>query len=281
MSRSLVWKDLNINQIEQILNIIDDREESERRLAELFDLSLEPEHSDGIILDFYYFNLVFAIEQNFTAEKLSTFFSLMKDTFYRSMDDPNINEDSALNMFKTSLIDHSVHRPPFSVQIFSFDDVEKIADFAVNSFFEHFKMYQYVFQPKEILSLTTTDIFRAITHPPSFPPLKESLPEEEVEEMMMVWTEEEPVDVLRDQLDDIDLSQLTPEIIQQVIKQALHAQVVGLKREQRKELDAVEEDLVNQVKNPSGLIGQEEETGKSGKKKPATPKDKKKKGKDE
>ena len=48
------------------------------------------------------------------------------------------------------------------------------------SFFEHFKLYQYVFVEKDILSLSTTEIFREIELPKPFPPLTQALPASEV-----------------------------------------------------------------------------------------------------
>ena len=125
-----------------------------RWLSETFNLSLETNGPDAIIIDFYYYNLVFAEECGFTAEKISTFFSIMKQTLFTScclriflslciysiwmnssfLARRNCNSEEVLNLFKQLLTSHSVHRPPFSVQIFSFEDVARIADYAVNRF---------------------------------------------------------------------------------------------------------------------------------------------------
>jgi hypothetical protein len=106
MSLALVWKDLSLQQVENVSALLSDKAKaiefvhrfllllaslfsfnspfSCRFLAQTFQLSLEENGADSIILDYYYYNLVFAEECGFTAEKISTFFSIMKQTFYKS-----------------------------------------------------------------------------------------------------------------------------------------------------------------------------------------------------
>jgi hypothetical protein len=56
-----------------------------RYLGNVFGLNTNEQSDDGIILDYYYYNLIFAKEENFTAEKISAFFSIMKQTLYDSL----------------------------------------------------------------------------------------------------------------------------------------------------------------------------------------------------
>ncbi|KAH7816218.1 putative flagellar associated protein [Monocercomonoides exilis] len=250
MTLSLVWKDLTLQQVETVTALLDNKQKADKFLSETFNLDLDDEGSDAIIIDYYYYNLVFAEECGFTAEKISTFFSIMKNTLFKACENRNATMTDALKLFNKLLTDHSVHRPPFSVQIFSFDDVAKIADYAVNSFFQHFKLYQYVFVEKETLKLETTDIFREVEAPPQFPPMTSAIPEETILNKVFVWDEEEPTEVLREQLEMMDLSTITPEVIQKAVKAALQQQVIELKRSQRMELEEVEKQLMEKVTHP-------------------------------
>ncbi|KAA6378140.1 MAG: hypothetical protein EZS28_026334 [Streblomastix strix] len=269
MAHSLAFSEITLRQVEELSVILSDKPKAEHYLANLFHLEESELSQDAIILDFYYYNLVFAEECGFTAEKISAFFSIMKETFFKSLEHSNLTYIDALNKFKQLLIAHSVNRPPQSVQIFSFDDVAKITEYAVDSFFAHLKLYQYVFVQKDTLALTTTDVFRPVDVPQPFPPMVQALPEDIVLEKVMVWEEEEPVQVLRDQLEEIDLSTVSPEIIQQAIQAALHSQIVELKRAQRQELEEVEKQLLEKAAHPElgedGTDGKEEKKGGKGK----------------
>ena len=48
--------------------------------------------------------------------------------------------------FDTSAISY-FQRPPFSIDLFNADEVSKITDYVLNTYFRHFKMYKYVFTP--------------------------------------------------------------------------------------------------------------------------------------
>lgn len=107
MSLALVWKDLSLQQVETVSALLSDKAKAEqfvfslsslftkhlmrsfpntstRWLSTTFKLSMDEDSPDAIIIDFYYYNLVFAEECGFTAEKISTFFSIMKQTFLKS-----------------------------------------------------------------------------------------------------------------------------------------------------------------------------------------------------
>merc|ERR1712025_277836 len=88
-----------------------------------------------------------------TKEKTSTVFSIVKKVFESCTETSYDNLDDTFKFFKTLLIAHSVQRPPFSIEIFSTLDVERISDHVVNTFFKHFQMYKHAFTPKVRLSL--------------------------------------------------------------------------------------------------------------------------------
>jgi len=113
----LMWKDLSIQDVEAYVKITD----SQERLSLLQRVAAEglpedPERAD-IVLDLYYYALQFGIERAFTADKLSVLFSIVKLTFEESMRN-FLPAKASFNFFRDLLLQHSVHRPPFSVGLF-------------------------------------------------------------------------------------------------------------------------------------------------------------------
>lgn len=47
-------------------------------------------------------------------------------------------------------------RPPFSIELFSPDQVKLITEYTINTYFRHFKMYKYAFTPQVKLDLGIT-----------------------------------------------------------------------------------------------------------------------------
>jgi len=41
-----------------------------------------------------------------------------------------------------------MQRPPFSIDLFGANDVRKIVEYVINTYFRHFKLYKYAFTPK-------------------------------------------------------------------------------------------------------------------------------------
>lgn len=49
-------------------------------------------------------------------------------------------------------------RPPFSIDLFKEEQLLALADYVVNTYFRHFKLYKYVFTPQVRLDLSLTYI---------------------------------------------------------------------------------------------------------------------------
>ena len=63
--------------------------------------------------------------------------------------------EEGLSIFKSILTKHCLHRPPYSIFVFSENDKTLILNFALNSFFRHLSLYEYSFKPKIDLELVT------------------------------------------------------------------------------------------------------------------------------
>ncbi|KAJ3033377.1 hypothetical protein HDV00_006396 [Rhizophlyctis rosea] len=113
-----------------------------------------PEDRGLILLDFYYYNLSFAKDQSFTPEQTSVFFSIMKETFYNSIASPFIHLQKDYQFFQDLLLQHCIHRPPYSQKLFSFKEMKVVNEYAATTFFRHYLMYKYAFTKKMRLDFT-------------------------------------------------------------------------------------------------------------------------------
>merc|ERR1711869_181075 len=64
-----------------------------------------------------------------------------------------LRSEETWDLTKSMLLRHSVTRPPYSVAVFSANDLKVIMDYVLNTFFRHFNLYQYVYVPHRQLKL--------------------------------------------------------------------------------------------------------------------------------
>ena len=62
-------------------------------------------------------------------------------------------------MLKEHLKNHSIHRPPYQIFIFSDAEVEKIIQFSLCTFLRHFSLYEFAFKPRIELVLRSDPVF--------------------------------------------------------------------------------------------------------------------------
>ncbi len=98
-----------------------------------------------IIIDQYFYLVKFSLENSFNKEQISCLLTILKNTHDLAVDTSFGNLDETFDYFKNSMLIHSVHRPPFSLQIFSTKQLELVFNYIFNSYFKQFKFYKYVF----------------------------------------------------------------------------------------------------------------------------------------
>ncbi|VFV37312.1 Hypothetical predicted protein [Lynx pardinus] len=130
-----------------------------RVLAELLGLG-SPEQSlrDAIILDLFSHALIFCRQQGFSLEQTSTACALLQDLHKACVATPLGNVEECYRYFTSVLFCHGVRRPPFSINLFREEQLLALADYVVNTYFRHFKLYKYVFTPQVRLDLSLTYI---------------------------------------------------------------------------------------------------------------------------
>ncbi|CAL1539235.1 unnamed protein product [Lymnaea stagnalis] len=157
-SKILVWSDLSVDAVDR-LNESLNADHIKQVLADIFVLDNWKDNlKTGIIMDLYFYTLQFAREEGFTPEKISTFFSIIKEIFEVCIETPFGNVDHTFEYFKDLLHCHAVNHPPYSIELFSPGEVRRISEYTINTFFRHFKMYKYVFTAQVRLDLQITYI---------------------------------------------------------------------------------------------------------------------------
>jgi len=97
-----------------------------------------------ILKEFHFHNYSFCKTKGFTPEKTSTYLSIMK-VLFEELCHSRKTMDESFNFFKGWLLKHSVQRPPFSVGVFTFEDVKAITEYVHNTFFRHYKLWMYAY----------------------------------------------------------------------------------------------------------------------------------------
>ncbi|XP_045316246.1 coiled-coil domain-containing protein 189 isoform X8 [Leopardus geoffroyi] len=190
--RICMWKYLDIHSMHR-LEKTTNTEEMREVLAELLGLgSPEQNLRDAIILDLFSHALIFCRQQGFSLEQTSTACALLQDL-------------------------HKACRPPFSINLFREEQLLALADYVVNTYFRHFKLYKYVFTPQVKLDLSLTYIG---LQPPELWPEDETEKEgEEVGEQAVTPQEEELETVVQPEQEPSQVSILRAYIKTQMSKE--------------------------------------------------------------
>ncbi|KAL9644858.1 hypothetical protein ABK040_005338 [Willaertia magna] len=153
----MLWRDITLEQIQEItkgekLSTELLRKNIDKVLGLRLEYNYLNQNQYEILLDFFLHSFIFSFRNKFTPEKISCFFSIIKEL---QLDTKNhdINLYNSFIHFKQLLLKFSVHRPPFSIEIFNVDDVRKISEYVYNTFYRHYKLYQYTFCLKHVATV--------------------------------------------------------------------------------------------------------------------------------
>mmetsp|Transcript_62348 Transcript_62348/g.146983 ORF Transcript_62348/g.146983 Transcript_62348/m.146983 type:complete len:261 (+) Transcript_62348:106-888(+) len=166
MASALLWKDFSVQQMEKYI-VMKDPALRMSTLVSMFGLSDKVER-DQITLDLYFYTLQFGLDKGFTADKLSVLFSIMKSTHESSMG-KFWPARRSFEFFRDLLLQHSVQRPPYSIGLFSLQDVKAITDHAATGYFRHYMLYKYAFTKKTEMRFSTV-FTHTMSVPESVPP---------------------------------------------------------------------------------------------------------------
>eukprot|EP00357_Protocruzia_adherens_P008438 CAMPEP_0114989478 /NCGR_PEP_ID=MMETSP0216-20121206/10220_1 /TAXON_ID=223996 /ORGANISM="Protocruzia adherens, Strain Boccale" /LENGTH=272 /DNA_ID=CAMNT_0002352461 /DNA_START=64 /DNA_END=882 /DNA_ORIENTATION=+ len=142
----------NVNDLNKCANNLEIR----RLIREMLQLESSPKNE--IIIDFHYNNYILTRDLSLSVEKASTFLSIFKFIFEKSLNE-KLSDETSFKIFKEQILRHAVQRPPFSCGIFSLDDVKQITDYALRTFYKHYSLYEFSFTSHQDMSLATIHRF--------------------------------------------------------------------------------------------------------------------------
>ncbi|XP_053550791.1 cilia- and flagella-associated protein 119 [Bombina bombina] len=172
-SPSLIRRDLDTHDLE-ILERCNSAEDMQRSLSQMLSLerSLSPLQV-SVLLDLYYYTLRFCQDCGFSREQTSCLVSIMKETHGACLDTPLDNADTCYGYFRQLLLCHTLQRPPFSLNLFTPQQVLLISEYFLNTYFRHFKLYKYVFTPQVLLDLSVSH--EGVSEPESDPETRDGV----------------------------------------------------------------------------------------------------------
>jgi len=115
----------------------------------------EPSNKRLLIeLDLFYYLIQFAKNNDFNFQQISTLFSIVRTVHNMAISTPCNNLKETIEEFYHLLLRHSANRPPYSIGVFTTDQVKLITDYVLSTYFKHFKFYKYVYTKRVRLDVT-------------------------------------------------------------------------------------------------------------------------------
>jgi len=168
---SLLYVDVNVEQLKR-LEEVDDVVTAKQLLSAMFGVPQDPsqewrtgedslqyikdEPMWAILSDLYFYAFVFTKDQRFTRPKTSAFMAILKKVVETDINTMDPNMKGSFTFFKKQLFSHSVERHPHSAKIFEPADAKLILQYMTDSYYRHFKLYQYNFTRRQKVTLVQT-----------------------------------------------------------------------------------------------------------------------------
>ena len=148
----LTWADLSEAQLKEVYFLTDPKPDAPKTCREALARTLAVEGTVGdagreVLMDLYVAVLAKCQSMQLSYEKTSTFFSIMKVTHSRAVEE-RLTVDRSFTACKELLLQHSVQRPPYSVAIFTLEELKELSEWALDNYYRYYKMYQYVYTPR-------------------------------------------------------------------------------------------------------------------------------------
>ncbi|KAM9715958.1 cilia- and flagella-associated protein 119 isoform 1-T1 [Menidia menidia] len=153
-AKVMLWTDVSFHDME-VIEKSQSIPDLESALCGVFGVDL-PEPKRGVLLELYVETVLFCRQHSFKKEQISALLSIIRSIHEANTETPLNNIEQCVKYSKELLLCHSVRRPPFSVNIFSFQEVESILKYIHNNYLRHYKLYKYIFTPQVKLDLSLT-----------------------------------------------------------------------------------------------------------------------------
>mmetsp|Transcript_39861 Transcript_39861/g.55379 ORF Transcript_39861/g.55379 Transcript_39861/m.55379 type:complete len:285 (-) Transcript_39861:105-959(-) len=283
MARCLTWCDLSKEHLLELKDVTD-HTTLERLVASIMRLpSHETDGRQGILLDMYLGALRYAKKMGFDVEKTSSFFSIVKVNHYKAVDD-RLTLENSFAYFKNLILQHSVQRPPFSLGIFPFKEVKDITDYMLDTYYRHYKLYQYAYTKRFTLDICAPGPL--VETLPELLPLADALSSKKwqdyEEEVAAAAAEKqaaedraaaEAAEELRLHAAEVEFANAIPDEVYERVRKVFEEKMVGVKAEMEEQFKLQEESLLSKINvledaaAQQGLVTAKPTTPSGGKKK--------------
>jgi len=133
------------------------REEILQSLKTLMKLKEKDGFRAEVLAEYHFQNFMFCQRQSFGPEKASALLSMMRVLHAQTVVEKKADIEEAKSLLEELLARHSRQLPPFSVGIFSKEEVSLIRAYASKTFLRHFKMFQFMYQQRKDLNIRTVE----------------------------------------------------------------------------------------------------------------------------
>lgn len=132
----------------------------------------------GVLLDLYGHLVLFSKASQLPPFKTSTLVGIVHHVHQTSMCGRYTRAES-YDLLRQLVVQHSVHRPPYSTMVFNIREVQDIDTYLMTTYYRHYKMYVFCFVPREVATLRTVMVNDVAEAPPAhLPSLTTALTEE-------------------------------------------------------------------------------------------------------
>lgn len=121
--------------------------------------NLHDESLQTIFLDYMFHNFEFAIESQFSNEKINCFLEISQKIFYESFKN-RLNYEKSFDLFRDVIVQHSLFRPPHSILVFNLEEIKSITDFFQSTFYKHYTLYTLAYTPIINMEIVTFEMFK-------------------------------------------------------------------------------------------------------------------------
>ncbi|XP_071793694.1 ciliary-associated calcium-binding coiled-coil protein 1-like isoform X2 [Asterias amurensis] len=179
--KSLAWNVLSNTQTLALQDL--SVEDVESKLADIMKLNnSEIDLGEAILLDYYVTGFWWAKEQGFTTQQTSGFFSILH-LLLENIKDKQLSLSDNLCEFRKLLVGIGTEDGSQSggLDFFDLDHAKTITDFLKTTFFQHHRMYEFLFHSERTEEIVGTELLVEVLPPatmPYPPPLDEGIREE-------------------------------------------------------------------------------------------------------
>jgi len=122
------------------------------------EVKLTPERKE-VLGNHLFYAFAYVKDANLSSAEIATYLSIIKEIFEYDVEEGYKSMDASFDNFKKLLLLHSVDRSPVSIKVFERQAIPGLIDNMTDTYYRHYRMYQYIFAKQETLTLMQRRLF--------------------------------------------------------------------------------------------------------------------------